>query len=287
MYRKFYLENNKGNIFTFTKESIKSFFNEPQGLGFQKNISGYTLGNKSIILTSSYNFPTITGSLLFYNSREQAYQDYFDFVSFISFEPIKLYYLPPNTIHPYFCDVEIIQGDKSEYKNGMLEIPLQLQMTSHWQDADETIIETENATNDGKYYDLERDYFYGANGLDNIELSNTGNDEVGFIVEVIGNVVNPQWTIYQNNEVVGSCKINGTYDYVKVNSRDGEQEIYLENNGSVVVNPATYQDLSISGGILTFCRLKVGQAKMVFTAGNIATFTGSVKVHLRNSYISV
>ena len=288
MYRKLWLKNNQGNIFTFTEESIKSFLNNPTGFGFQKTINGLTMGNITKVLSSSYNFASITGNILFYNAREQAYQDYFNFVNFISFEPIKLYYQPPNTLKPYYCDVEVMQSDKGEYNiNRYLEIPLILQMTSHWQDAEETIIEVESGVADGKYYDLERPYYYGANTLDNIALTNTGQDEVGFIVEVNGSVVNPQWTIYQDNEVVGTCKLTGTFDKVIVNSRDGEQEIYLENNGSVITNPTSYQDLSITGGILTFCRLKVGQAKMVFTAGNIGTFSGNVKVHLRNSYISV
>lgn len=288
MYRKFWLTNNNGDTFTFTDLNSKFFFNNPQGLGFSKSVDGVSLGNVMKVLSTEYNLLTISGSLLFYDIREKAYQDYFDFVKFISYTPIKLHYLPPNTLNSYYCDIEVIQADKSEYSiQGYLEIPLQLLMTSHWQDDEERIIEARNVVNDGKHYDLERPYYYGANDLENISLTNNGNDVVGFIVEIDGEVVNPQWTIYQDGEIYGSCKLNGTFDKVIVNSRDGENEIYLENGGSVITNANTYQDLSITGGILTFCKLKTGTSKMVFTSGNIGTFDGVVRVHLRNSYISV
>lgn len=289
MYRKLWLKNNKGDTFTFTEKNSKVFLNNPNGFGFGKTLTTYNLGNVSKVIGKEINFQTIDGSLLFYNKREQAYQDYFNFVKFISYEPIRLYYLPPNTLNPYYCDCEIINAQKGEYSlSGYLEIPLSIQMTSHWQDAEETIKEYDNTSvGEGKYYDLERPYYYNASNLDDIVLDNNGNDEVGIIVEIIGEVSNPQWTISQNDEVYGSAKINGTYDYVKVNSRDGEQEIYLERNGSAIVNPASYQDLSISGGVLTFIKLKTGQSKLNFTSGNISTFSGKVRIHLKNSYISV
>lgn len=288
MYRKFYIVNSTGAKYTLTEQNFKSFLNEPNGLGFQKTVNGYTIGNAMKVTSSNYNFMTIGGDVLFYDSREQAYQDYFDFIKFIALTPLKFYYEPPNTHTSYFCDCEITQLDKTEYSEGCLTCPIQIMMTSHWQDSNVTVIEVQNElTGEGKFYELERPYYYGGTTLSNIVINNNGSDEVGFTIEVEGEVTNPQWTISQNGEVYGSAKINGTYDKVKVVSIDGENEISLERNGSVITNPASFQDLSITGGVLTFIKLKTGTSTMVFTCGNIATFTGVVRISFSNAYISV
>ena len=289
MYRKFYLKNSVGNTFALTDKNFNHFMQDPQGLGFQKTVNGYTLGNVTKVTSSSYDFMTISGELLFYDDRETAYQKYFDFVSFISLEPLQLFYLPPNTLIPYYCNIELTQADKSEYnKDNILHVPLSMQMTSRWLSSEETIIELSKAfIGSGKYYDLERPYYYAKNSLTNVEIINNGSEEIGMIIEIDGDITNPQWTFAQNNVVYGSCKINGSYDYVKVNSRDGEQDIYLENDGSIVANPTVYQDLSISGGVLTFIKLKTGTSVFSFTSGNIDEFSGTIRIRFFNSYVSV
>lgn len=287
-YRKLWLKNGKGQEFTFTSQNAKHFLNAIGGLGFSKSVDGYKLGNVTKITSSAYNFLNVTGDLYFYDSVDNAYEQYFNFVKFISLEPLQLYYLPPNTLNPYYCECQLISANKSEYKDGMLNVPLTLQMTSHWQDSNETIIEMENElVGIGKHYDLERPYYYAGYSLANIPLTNNSSDDVGMVVEIEGDVTNPQWTLAQNGEVYGTCKLNGTFDRVIVNSRDGEQTIYLELDDSVLTNPASYQDLSVSGGVLTFIKLKTGQSTMSFTCGNIDTFDGTVKISYKGSYVSV
>lgn len=289
MYRKLWLKNGVGNEFTFTEKNAKQFLSTLEGLGFAKTIDGYTLGNVTKVTSSSYTFPNVTGELLFYADVQDAYQDYFNFVKFISLEPLQLYYLPPNTLNPYYCSCELIQVQKGEYGiDGIMRVPVSFQCTSHWLNSNETaIVLTNEPVGTGKYYDLERPYYYAGTTLQNISLTNNGSDAVGMIVEIVGDVTNPQYTLTQNSQVYGSCKINGSYDYVKVNSKDGEQSIYLELDGSAITNPAVYQDLSISGGVLTFIKLKTGTSTMAFTCGNIDTFNGTLKIRYSGSFVSV
>lgn len=289
MYRKFYLKNGIGNTFTLTDKNFKCFLNNPQGLGFIKTVNGYQLGNVTKITSSVYDFPTISGEILFYDELGVAYQNYFDFINFISLEPIQLFYTPPNTLTPYYCNIEIIQGDKSEYgTNGILTVPISMQMTSRWYHSSENIIEVKKVyTEDGKHYELERPYHYANTSFSSIEIVNNGSENTGMIFEIDGNVTNPQWSISQSGVAYGSCKINGTYDYVRVNSRDGEQSIYLEKNGSAIANPSVYQDLTITGGVLTFIKLKTGTSICSFTCGNIESFDGVLKIKYFNTFISV
>ena len=86
----------------------------------------------------------------------------------------------------------------------------------------------------------------------------------------------------------GTCKIDGTYSYVRVDSRDGRQSIYLEKDGVAVTNPTIYQDLTITdGGVLTFIKAKSGISIFSFICDGIDTFDGTVRISFSDSYISV
>ena len=85
------------------------------------------------------------------------------------------------------------------------------------------------------------------------------------------------------------CKINGTYDFVMVNSIERTESMYLERNGSSITNPEQYQDFTIANGqsYLTWIKLRVGESIFGFTCGNIDTFTGTVTLQFKESYVSV
>lgn len=290
MYRQFWLINGNGEKYTFTDKNSKVFLNTPTGLGMSKSVSGYTLGNVLKVTTKSYGLPSITGDLLFYDKRENAYEDYFNFMKFLSLEPIFIYYQPANTLTPYFAKCEVTIVEKGEFStDGAMHCSIGIMNTTHWLNSNERVLELTNTNvGSGKFYDLTRDYYYAGGTLSNINLQNDGSESVGFTIEIDGDVTNPQWTISQYGKTYGTCKINGSYDYVKVNSVDAEQSIYLENDGASISNPSSYQDLSITnGGALTFIKIKTGQSTMVFTCGNIDTFNGTIKIRYNESFVSV
>ena len=79
-------------------------------------------------------------------------------------------------------------------------------------------------------------------------------------------MVNPYITLTQDNEMYGEAKFDDSTGFSKVfvNSRDGEQEVILEQGGSVLPNPLSYQDLSISNGAIyvTFVKLARGTSTL-------------------------
>lgn len=289
MYRKLWLVNGNGEQFTFTEQNSKAFLNNISGMGFSKTINTTSYGNALKVNSSSYSFMQIGGEILFYDKVNKAYEDYFNFIKFISLEPLKLFYLPPNTLTPYFCDVELLTANKGEYNtNGTLSVPVSLQTKTHWLTSEKTeIVLTNGIVGVGKHYDLTRDYYYVGTNLSGYEITNNGSDEIGIEVLIEGDVTNPIWSLSQNGETYGTCKITGSYDVVRVNSVDSEEEIYLELDGSTIANPSRYQDLSISGGVLTFIKLKTGTSTFAFSCGNIESFTGTVTIKFNQSYISV
>lgn len=291
MARQFYLENSLGKKYELTNKNFKQFLNEPEGLGFSKNLNVLRIGNDELITDEQYSMPSISGEVLFYDNLENAYQDYLEFINFVRYSPLKLYYLPPNMLFPYYIECSITQVDKSEYQRvGYLSCPVTFYGYTLWQNSQESTLTVGNSeSKDGKYYELIRPYHYPGNSLNSIEINNTGDVPIGFVFEVVGSVTNPRLIASQNGVVYGQLKLNGTFDYIRVDSNDLTESIYLENNGTVITNPLSYQDLSIADGVsdITFFKLKIGESKLSFSCDKISSFEGNVSFKWKDKKVSI
>lgn len=290
-YRKFWLINTLGNRYDFT-ENIDIFLNAPTGLGFKRNFTSITVGNSELVTSQQFQLTDVQGELLFMqDTNGSKYEDYQKFVQFAKFKPLELHYQTPNNLTSYHCDVIFTQIDKSETgQDGILRCPVTFHRLTEWlTDKDEFYLFDNSPLDEGKFHDLVYDYHYAGTNLSNSIINNNGTDDVGFILEITGEVENPQFSLTQGGETYGVCKINGTYDYVQIDSVERTESIYLEQNGSVVTNPEQYQDFTIANGTsyLTWLKLKVGQSQFSFTAGNIDTFDGTVRIKFKNSYATV
>lgn len=293
MYRKFWLANALNEKYDLTTKLKSAFLHEPEGFGFTKTFSSIRVGNSELVTTQQYTLTDIKGELLFwYGSNGDKYQEYFDFIQFCKYKPITFHYQTPNDLSSYHCDVIFTIAEKGEIDevDGMLHVPVTFHRLTEWL-TDEDIIYTMDNTpiGDGKKYDLTYDYSYAGTNLSNTIITNNGTDDVGFVLIVDGEVQNMQFTLTQGGEVYGICKINGTYDYVMVDSIERTESIYLESGGSVITNPEQYQDFTVRNGAsyLTWTKLKVGQTLFNFTCGNIDTFDGTVTLKFANSYATV
>lgn len=290
-YRKFWMINSLGNRYDFT-EDLDVFLNTPQGLGFRRTYSKITVGNSELVTSQQFQLTDVQGELLFMgNTNGEKYESYQKFVQFAKYKPLELHYKTPNNLLSYHCDIIFTQLDKTEVgQDGILRCPVTFHRLTEWlTDQDEVYVFNNNPLDEGKFHDLVYDYHYAGTNLSNSVINNNGTDDVGFILEIIGEVENPQFSLTQGGETYGICKINGTYDYVQIDSVERTESIYLEQNGSVVTNPEQYQDFTIANGqsYLTWLKLKVGQSQFAFTSGNIDTFDGTVKIRFKNSFATV
>ena len=290
-YRKFWLINSLGNRYDFTKD-CSVFLDSPQGLGFRKVYSSVAVGNSELITSQQFSLTDIQGNLLFMDNRNGTkYQKYQDFIQFAKYKPLEFHYQTPNNLESYHCDVLFTQANKTEVSsNGILNVPVIFHRLTEWlTDRDEIYPMSNDPLDEGKFHDLVYDYHYAGTNLSNTILTNKGTDDVGFLIEINGEVQNPQFTLSQGGEVYGICKINGTYDYVRLDSIERTESMYLERNGSAITNPEQYQDFTIANGqaYLTWLKLKVGQSLFNFTCGNIDEFDGSVILRFKNSFASV
>lgn len=259
MYRKFQLENSKGQLWDLTDHLVHSFLSDPTGLGFQQTITTVQYGNTLNVVTSNTNFPSVGGDILFYDSSNMdKYLMYEEFVEFCTHTPLILKYAKPGTNNIYYLKCEVTNLTKTEVKTDhLLTCPVTFQGLSMWEGDEVSINDTE----------------------DTYTLKNNGHFPVGFEITIEGSLTNPYVLLEQDEELYGEAKFDDStaFDSVYVNSKDGEQNVILEQGGSVLPNPLSYQDLSISNGSIyvTFVKLARGTSELTIgmDSGSITNVT--------------
>lgn len=292
LYRKFKLVNANNNEFTLTEQNFKVFANDPNGLGFSKSISTLRLGDEELLLYSLVNLDNINFELLFYDDKlSDKYQKYVEFMQFISFKPLYLYYQRPNGFEWYRRKIEIVSLSKSEvsFEDSMLHCNLVMKTLGFWEDdiAEEIVLEKQEQQ--GKIYPITYPFTYGGNSFSGVDLISKGLLDTPLEIQINGTSEDAEWIIYDNNDnIYGRAKFNGTFDAIYVNSRESEEEIKLLYNGTFVDNPLSYQDLTVGSPnqiYITFLKLKVGRSKISFNFD--LSFEGNVVIKWRNRYVSV
>lgn len=292
--RNFWLTNAEDNTYELLGPNVNNtitFLYEPEGLGYSVDLSTIKLGNTNIIMSEQYNLGTFAGDLVFFGTVAEVYQQYQNLLSFLSKRPITLHYLPPNTDTGYRCLVRVTSVEKTEvnYEDSCLHCPIQMFRQGMWYQDEPNELVVYNDTEDGKKYPLDRPYSYGALSLQNIQLTNVGMADTGIKVEIFGSVTNPEWSLFNNDGVqYGAAKILGSYDYVRVDSDDMSEEVYLELGGSSIANAINYQDLTVGSPqqiYVTFLKLRPGRNTLMFDLGD--SFDGYVRLTWSNAYVSV
>ena len=291
--RAFWLVNSKGERYDLL--STLTFLHEPKNLGFVKTIESLRLGNRAKLLNEEVSFLSVEGEVLFINDLiSTEYEKYFEFVNFIKYKPLVLYYQTPNRNTPFHADIIITKLEKTEvdYEDSILHCPISMQMMSHWMD--EPITQTYNGASavNGKIYYVgqghEHPYSYPGEALHNILLRNEGTEDTGLIITILDAITNPRLTISNSDGTYGECKLTGSFDKVIVNAVDNIEELKLYLNGSELENPMNYQDLSVGNPediSVTFLKLKPGDSSLsLYSNGN---YLGRVMIEYTPMYATV
>lgn len=270
MYRKFQLENSLGQKWDLTDHLFKSYLNNPTGLGFSQSIETVQFGNSQNVKTSSTDFPTIGGDVLFWDERnESKYELYEQFVEFLTYFPLIFKYKKPynNEVFSLKCVATSLQ--KTEVKtNSMLTCSISLLGLGMWEGEEREITGTAQT----------------------YSLKNDGHMTTGFEVALEGGVLtNPYFTLSQNGEIYGEAKfVDSTYfSSVYVNSNDGEQDAILMRGSSVLPNPLSYQDLSIANGSIYVTFVKLARGVSELTVGAETGTIRNVNIKFKPKYRSV
>lgn len=269
MYRKFWLTNGLNNTLQLAEESSKVYLNNPTGLGYSQSI---TTTQYADVLTgiTSQNFAQVGGEILFWSdSNADKYDKYNDFVEFLTHTPLVLHYqIPTSPTEVYTMDVDVLSLDKTEVKtDGLLRCNFSLQGLSRWKGTEVTV------TGSASSY----------------SITNNGHIPCGFEITITGNLTNPYITLEQDSELYGEAKFvdSTAFNSVYVDSNDGEQNVILEQGGSVLPNPLSYQDLSISNGAIYVTFVKLARGTSTLTIGMDSGSITSVDIKFTPIYRSV
>lgn len=274
-YRKFWLVNGNGERWDLTEKELKSFLENPQGLGFQKTIDVTRYGERAYKNTESYNFPQVTGDVLFYDSANSTrYEKYNEFVRFLMEQPITLHYMIPVSYNSLIADTyslecEVMSLTKTESKTDRI-------LTSNIQ------------MNGLGFYEGDEIEINGT--ANTLTINNKGDFPVGFEIELRGTYKNPYFTLEQNGELYGEAKFDdnaNNFSSVFVNSKDGEQNVVLKQNNSTMPNPLAYQDLSISNGSIYVTFVKLAKGESTLTIGGDSYTISGYTIKFTPTYRSV
>lgn len=264
-YRKFWMTNGNGQTIQFTEPSSNIFLNNPTGLGITNTITSNVYPNQLTVLTREQAFGTIGGEMLFYDvENADRYSQYNDFITFLTYKPLTLYYqIPTSTPKTYSIDVDVLSFDKTEVKrDAILRCSFQLQTLSRWKSDEITVTGTGNT----------------------YTLTNDGHIPVGFEITINGTSMrNPYFTLTQNGEVYGEAKFTRTISTLTVNSNDGKNSLDVGGLG----NPAEYQDLSISNGAMYVTFVKLARGESTLTIGMDSGSVSDVTIKYTPMYRSV
>ena len=286
--REFWLTNHSGKKYSL--HNVKSFLNKPEGLGFGVDITTIRAGHSNLIISDEYKLGSVSGEILFIEKRQEAYQEYFNFVNFLYDKPILLHYVPPNSFESYFCQIRVVDLEKTEFDlDGMLHCPIQMYRQTLWYTDKINQVVVYNNIEVGKQYELYRPYHYGALSTNNIQVFNSGVSDTPITIEINGLVTDPAYSVFNHlGELYGRGRIVGSYDYISINSDDLNEGISLMRNGAFIPNAINYQDLSLGDPrkvFVTFLKLRPGLSKLSFNVNE--TFTGDIKISWRNAYVTV
>lgn len=287
--RKFWFVNANNVAYQLTSRETNTFLSNPSGLGFTKNVMLDRVGDEADVLGETASFPMPNGELIFYgDTLAKKYDDYKKFIQFAKIKPLRFYYQTPDSFESSYIDCVIANLDKGEVgTDGCLRCPIQLQGLSFWKNSKENIVKVEEVIEGGMIFPFTFPFTFEGNSYANIQVQNNGTLDVGFKFEIHDEITNPVLSLYQreyNDDTheyedvkYGEIRINGTYDEIRVDTRDKKQSIYLGLNGSAIANPTSKFDLTGNGTYDTpFPKLKVGTSKLTFAFGG--TFNKAVYI---------
>lgn len=272
--RKFWMKNGNDQTIQFADSISKIFINNPAGLGINNTLTTFQYTDRLDLKSTDQNFQQVNGEYLFYDyTNKDKYEQYNDFVTFLTYKPLVFYYqIPTDPVKTYYTEVEVVTLDKTEVKkDGVLRCNFTLQQLTRWS-GDEVVV-----TGTSDTYTIEYQ----------------GHMPVGFELTINGSFMKDVvYTLEQNESIYGVGRINsiGTYSFRKVyvNSNDGHQDIILENSGgSKLANPLSYQDITYSNGALYVTFLKLARGTSTLKVSCDVGSLSSVEIKYTPIYRSV
>ena len=227
MIRQFYLENEYGDIYYFNHKN-QTIISQVSGLGFSLDMK--YLEYSRFYSRSEYNIPLseISETLIFL----RGYQGYKDFVDFISKSNKEYKFHYENDAFKAYCYVDVVSLSKAELVASTIQSNIIFKKLSLWlKEKSYEIIA--NGTSNGKVYPYSYPYYYSSSFEGKAFIRNEGLNDAPLVVEIIGNVIDPEVLIKKNGEVISTLRLYVTAEdiTITINSIPSKQEMVMDESG--------------------------------------------------------
>lgn len=226
MIRQFYLENEYGDIYYFDYRN-HTIISQVSGLGFSLDVK-YLEYNR-FYSKSDYNIPLseINETLIFLNGYA-GYKAFVDFIS-MSNKEFKLHY--QNSAFSAYCFVDITSLSKAELVGNTIQSNIIFKKLSLWL-KEKTYEIIANGSSSGKVYPYSYPYYYSSSYEGKINVTNSGLDKAPLVIEIYGDVIDPEFHIKRNGEIISTLRLylESTNAKIIINSIPSQQIITLTEN---------------------------------------------------------
>ena len=200
--RTYTLINNDGETYDITVKD-KAFFYNVSGLGYERDIDTQRIEDRYAVLADKLNQVNIDGTIRFF--QPGAEQEYFNFAQFCQNAPLTLVYNPGHG--SYYRKGRVAKIDRKDGTD-TLEIKVSFKPSTPWiKDLNKN---NDNIVSGGKVYDYTYDYTYTDTIEGSIVMESDSYLSSPCKLTIYGEVVNPVWRHYVNNQLVATGKVNAT-----------------------------------------------------------------------------
>ena len=236
--RQFKLINSKGQSFDLMRKD--AFFESPDGLGISRNQKFAQIQDYSVLLDDTAKQKAPNGEMVFLG-----YAQYKEFSAFIALTPLTLCYkaLPGEEWAYLDCYVSDFKLSEKDFSKHLIYCPISFQGLGPWY-AQTIVSEIETATPD--VLPLTLPFVLAKADKGSARLRNRRSEAACRLV--IGESVNPSWTLKQGEKTVSSGKVNITVasgeTLVVDSTRPDTMEIALYSASGTRTDKYQYRDFS-------------------------------------------
>ena len=200
-FRQFRLLNTAGAVYDLCDS--RHFFASPDGLGFVRSFSTLQTGSAFVAAGKDLQQQTVTGEMVF-----DGYDEYSDFVAFITGTELTLAYQPAHSENWYYrtCKVSSLKKTEVSSATGRLHCNVDFLCFSQWYEP--VIVENSlPELDENSLFPLTFPFTFEDRNINEIVIQNNSAERAPCKIAIAGACSNTRWELRTNGVLVADGKV--------------------------------------------------------------------------------
>ena len=269
-FRQFRLLNTAGAVYDLCDS--RHFFASPDGLGFVRSFSTLQTGSAFVAAGNDLQQQTVTGEMVF-----DGYDEYSDFVAFITGTELTLAYQPAHSENWYYrtCKVSSLKKTEVSSATGRLHCNVDFLCFSQWYEP--VIVENSlPELDENSLFPLTFPFTFEDRNINEIVIQNNSAERAPCKIAIAGACSNPRWELRTNGVLVADGKVGISLlsgEWLIVDANVESMRIVKSVNG-VETDVYQYSDFSTD----RFIYAPSGKSVLSFFHDSVTALTIAVEV---------